>query len=137
MLSFPITTKVMATFRNVIAKGWGADTTSDEKEHVIKSTGQCAVTAIMLQQCFGGIMVSTKSEGGLHWYNRVKGYDVDITGDQYGHDPVRIVPEGTLYDDAQPMTEDDVDGATILRSALLALKASEIALREMRERTAK
>ena len=129
-----VSKKAVEVFRRQVAVGWSAETANDEKDHEIRSTGQCAATAVVFQQVFGGVMVSTMVEGVSHWYNQVGEYDIDLTGDQFGHAPIRMVPKGSLYNDARERTHEEVDGATALRAMLLALKATEIAMREIREK---
>jgi len=47
------------------------------------SFGQCAGTAMIVHQRFGGEMLRTVNEGVIHYWNRVDDVDVDLTRDQF------------------------------------------------------
>lgn len=68
-------------------KGWRRDTSywPDRWLAHRPSTGQCAVTALVVQDQFGGqIVEATTNQGEVHFFNRLPGLgDVDITGDQF------------------------------------------------------
>ena len=47
--------------------------------------GQCGVTALVIQDRFGGEILKTKlDDGGWHYYNRINGRRYDFTSDQFG-----------------------------------------------------
>jgi len=56
--------------------------------------GQCAVTALLVQNAYGGEILRTVVEGfGSHYYNRLPdGRDIDLTRGQFP--PGTVVPEG-------------------------------------------
>ena len=68
-------------------KGWHRDTSywPDRWLAHRPSTGQCAVTALIVQDQFGGQIVEAKTnQGEAHFLNRLPGLgDIDITGDQF------------------------------------------------------
>lgn len=68
-------------------KGWRRDTSywPDRWLAHRPSTGQCAVTALIAQDQFGGQIVEAKTnQGELHFFNRIPSLgDIDITGDQF------------------------------------------------------
>lgn len=92
------------------------------------SLGHCAVAAIIIQELFGGELVSLYIDGESHWFNRidVRGFavDVDVTGGQFDRPAVQIGPADALYDSpARVRGEDDMSQETVERAALLAGRA--------------
>lgn len=85
----------------------------------VPSKGHCAVVALVVWQHFGGRLISAIVEGRSHWFNRVDGYDVDLTGDQFGFPAVQMVPEGQLYSEARIRFIDDVSNETAKRFLFL------------------
>lgn len=73
---------------------WRRETASpslhDQWSQENPALGQCAVTALLIQQHFGGVLLRTVVEGyGSHYYNRLAdGFEVDATKCQF--------PEGTV-----------------------------------------
>ena len=49
--------------------------------------GQCGVTAIVIQDQFGGEILKTLIDGRWHFYNRIDGKTYDLTIDQFQHLP--------------------------------------------------
>jgi hypothetical protein len=47
------------------------------------SSGQCAVTALIVHDRFGGEICRTTNRGVLHDWNRLDGVEVDLTRDQF------------------------------------------------------
>lgn len=45
--------------------------------------GQCAVTALIVQDYFGGILVRAENEGVSHYWNRIGGVEIDLTRSQF------------------------------------------------------
>jgi len=56
----------------------------------IPSTGHCAIVAAIIYKRFGGNLVSAYVNGIKHWFNKIDDYYIDLTGDQFGFDPVQI-----------------------------------------------
>ncbi len=52
------------------------------------STGQCAVSALLVQRVLGGELVRTSVNGYSHYLNDIDGHFCDITGDQFGFDKI-------------------------------------------------
>jgi hypothetical protein len=47
--------------------------------------GQCAVTALIVQEHLGGELVRCECPGGSHYYNRLEdGTEIDVTREQFG-----------------------------------------------------
>ena len=47
------------------------------------SVGQCAVTALVVSDRFGGEILRTVNQDVVHYWNRLGGVDVDMTRDQF------------------------------------------------------
>ena len=47
------------------------------------SVGQCAVTALVVSDRFGGEILRTVNQDVVHYWNRLSGVDVDLTRDQF------------------------------------------------------
>jgi len=56
----------------------------------IPSTGHCAIVAAIIYKRYGGHLVSAYVNGIKHWFNKIDNYYIDLTGDQFGFDPVQI-----------------------------------------------
>ena len=59
------------------------------------SYGQCAVTAMLVYDMFGGSIHRIRVEGGgTHYFNRIGGHYIDLTVEQFDlyHIPVRYEP---------------------------------------------
>lgn len=115
--------KELINFRNQLEPHFSASTACPGTVWNVVSSGHCAVVALLTQNKFGGELVSTKINGHSNWFNRIDGYDVDLTGDQFGFDEVQIKPQGTLYNDVKIRTIDEVNEETFERAELLAEKA--------------
>lgn len=48
-----------------------------------RATGQCCVTALVVQDCLGGNIVKTKVNGAWHYYNSLRGKRYDFTSSQF------------------------------------------------------
>ena len=105
---------------NLIEPGFSADSSFDKKNYKGGSFGHCTIVSMFLYSYFGGQLVSTKSEGISHWYNRLalldnSLVDVDLTGDQFGHEAVRIVPAEQLYKKSKIRKPIEINAETIDR----------------------
>ncbi|MGB7981725.1 MAG: hypothetical protein WCF36_13160 [Candidatus Nanopelagicales bacterium] len=75
---------------------WGPDTCSPEDIALWTldnpARGQCATTAVVLHDCFGGSLVRGEvivagERVDFHWWNRLPdGQEVDLTREQFGPD---------------------------------------------------
>lgn len=45
--------------------------------------GQCAITAMIVNDVFGGTIHRIKVEGGTHYFNKIEGHYIDLTRDQF------------------------------------------------------
>lgn len=74
--------------QKAIKKSWGIDTAY--KDDIPKwstdnpSAGQCAVTALIIHDYFGGQIYSGVSHDGVvHYWNKVHGIKIDLTRNQF------------------------------------------------------
>lgn len=67
-----------------IRSSWSDQTSQGEFNAQRPSTGQCAVTALVLQDYLGGELTRTLVEGESHyWLRTPTGEDIDLTADQF------------------------------------------------------
>jgi len=45
--------------------------------------GQCAITAMLVYDMFGGTIHKIKVSGGTHYFNKINGHYIDLTRDQF------------------------------------------------------
>ena len=71
----------------ILELSWNYDTCSPELKSVYDnsnpSLGQCAVTALIVNDCFGGKIMRTMTSTGSHYYNMVGGAIIDMTSNQF------------------------------------------------------
>jgi hypothetical protein len=86
--------KNIADERSVVIRlrqGWSLQTSSKWTPEN-PACGQCSVTALVINDCFGGEILKTKlANGEKHFYNRIDGRRFDFTDSQF-MDPI-------IYDD--------------------------------------
>jgi hypothetical protein len=66
---------------------WNADTSSDPTAWSASNPawGQCAITALVVQDELGGELLRAAAPGGSHYWNRLPdGTEVDLTREQFG-----------------------------------------------------
>jgi len=78
---------------------WAADTSSptDAWSPENRAQNHCSVTSLIVQDHFGGDILSTRTAGGTHFYNAIDGRKWDLTVSQFA--------EPIPYDDT-PSTRD-------------------------------
>ena len=71
--------------REALEQSWSAETSACFSPSAFPSYGQCAQTAVVIQEYFGGeILRTTGWHGrGNHFYNRINGNRIDFTADQF------------------------------------------------------
>lgn len=101
-----------------IARVWSADTSSPSGAWSPSNPAQnhCSITSLVVQDFFGGDILSTKTAGGTHFYNVIHGVKWDLTASQF----------------AEPIPYDDTPST---REAALADTSSEKYMR-LKERLA-
>lgn len=86
--------------RTILEYSWSAETSANPSwSEANKPLGQCAVTACVVEDYFGGEILNTKAklpDGSIdsHYYNSIDGQEVDLTRDQF--------PEGTVFSAGAP-----------------------------------
>ncbi|WP_237701427.1 YunG family protein [Hylemonella gracilis] len=87
-----------------IARVWSADTSSPTGAWSPSNPAQnhCSITSLVVQDCFGGDILSTKTSGGTHFYNVIHGVKWDLTASQFAepipYDDTPSTREATLAD---------------------------------------
>lgn len=71
-----------------LLEAWSSETTADPAGYAApgatKSYGQCAVTALLVQDRLGGSLLRTTADGVSHYFNLLpNGSSVDLTRDQF------------------------------------------------------
>lgn len=114
--------------RDALEKEFAEDTAHSQKWGNVRSTGHCAVVALIVQKIYGGDLVSCVMPTGSHWFNRISDgdelHDVDLTGDQFGLNPVQVAVPDTLYGDTRVRSLEEVSPETFKRANLLANRAN-------------
>lgn len=114
--------------RQMLEQCWGPETAFPGSQPSPVSSGQCAVTALLVAQVVGCFVVSTQVNGVSHWFNQVYDpetmtyVDLDLTGDQFGLDPVQLAPADSLYGDTRQRFWHEVNDETRQRYNLLLAK---------------
>ena len=89
-----------------------------------RSTGQCAVSALIVQYQLGGSLIKCSVQGYTHWINLIDGWYCDITGDQFDYAEVTVTKSLTpLYSYIEERHE-ITDKDTIKRAKILANHSS-------------
>lgn len=75
----------LARLHGELQQLWSAETSFWPREWTPghPSIGQCAVTALIVHDRFGGEICRSTNQGALHYWNRVDGIEVDLTRDQF------------------------------------------------------
>ena len=67
-----------------IRMSWGADTAVEFWDSRNRALNQCAVTALIVQDYFGGeLLRCPMTDGDSHYWNRVGEVEVDLTASQF------------------------------------------------------
>ena len=109
-----------------LLEAWSSETTADPDGYAdpaaTKSYGQCAVTALIVQDHLGGDLMRTTADGVSHYFNLLPdGTTVDLTRDQF--------PVTTRYTTAEVRSRDYVTShpETARRYHLLKQRVTAIA----------
>ncbi|WP_206956212.1 YunG family protein [Trinickia acidisoli] len=97
----------------VISRLWSGDTSSPTNAWSLSNPAQnhCSVTALVVQDYFGGEILSTRTSGGTHFYNVVDGKKWDLTASQF----VEPIP----YDDTASSRDAALADTSLVKHALL------------------
>lgn len=103
-----------------LKRAWSAETSAvDEWPADRPSTGQCAPTALIVQDRLGGKLLRAVNEGISHYWNQLpSGGEVDLTRDQFDEwEPDEIIERDREYVLSFP---DTVDRYELLRERMIA-----------------
>lgn len=75
------------SFFSTVSLAWNHETGNDPRwghPSVPRESGQCAVTAMIVQDFYGGeILRAVVTDSGSHYWNRIDGVEVDFTRAQF------------------------------------------------------
>jgi hypothetical protein len=77
----------LALLETALRTAWSADTSSDPTAWSATNPawGQCAVTALVVQDELGGELLRAAAPGGSHYWNRLPdGTELDLTREKFG-----------------------------------------------------
>lgn len=83
-------TWTLAELEATLREAWSPDTSYEPSAWTLvnPAAGQCAVTALVIQDHLGGEIVRAIAEQVEHYWNRFRGSeDVDLTGEQFAAPP--------------------------------------------------
>ena len=89
-----------ALIHQAIRMSWGPDTAMGEWDSCNPALNQCAVTALIVQDYFGGeLLRCPMSDGDSHYWNRTADGEVDLTASQFKHiEPQPLKSETAVRD---------------------------------------
>ena len=80
----PNNVKIALALRARLEVAWNAETSAGGYSAETPSTGQCAVTSMIVQDLLGGELIRVINMGISHYYNRLdNGVEIDLTRDQF------------------------------------------------------
>ena len=108
-------------FKELLSECWNKDTCSpglkDKWSEDNPSLGQCAITALIVNDYFGGKIMRCMSSSGSHYYNIIDDKVVDLTVEQF-------LGERPLYEDGKERTREYLLGNKDTKMRYLLLKES-------------
>lgn len=77
--------ELLVRIKAALLRSWSAETSICYSKDAPRSYGQCAPTAIVIWERFGGEILKTDGwpPEGRHFYNRIDGTSYDFTSDQF------------------------------------------------------
>lgn len=113
----------------LIRQAWSAETSADPAwSNENPALGQCAVTAILLQDILGGELLRGMACGGSHYWNRLAdGVEVDVTREQF--------PAGTEVVGSEVRSREYVLSFAPTLRRYLALRSAFLKATRQKERT--
>lgn len=82
--------------RSILEPAWSSETSADPERWSPENPawGQCAVTALIVQELYGGTLVRTKVGNISHYWNVLpSGEEVDLTRDQFNEPDLQLSGE--------------------------------------------
>lgn len=92
----PPDTKLVSALPAVFRECWRRETSYEPGKWSPENPthGQCAITALVVQDLLGGDLLRAKVNGAEHYWNRLPDSgELDLTRDQFGCAPTTTVPE--------------------------------------------
>jgi hypothetical protein len=102
--------------RRVLRHSWSLQT-STKWTSENPAAGQCAVTALVINDRFGGSILKTRTGDLWHFYNEIDGRRVDLTAEQF--------PEPLRYADIPSSREEAFEDATQAQYRILTERIQE------------
>lgn len=100
--------KQLQPLRDAMDEVFRCDTAYGTCHPAAPSAGHCMLASMVVQDLFGGEIVGGEVKKIPHYWNRIGGQDVDITGDQFGFAEVRVkkgpLHKGTVFNRAPQET---------------------------------
>ena len=77
----------LKTLKKILKKAWAIDTcVATERREWTKDNpalGQCDITALIVNDYFGGEIMRVTTDSGSHYYNQIDGKTIDLTVEQF------------------------------------------------------
>lgn len=92
----PPDTNLVSTLPAVFQECWRRETSYEPGKWSPENPthGQCAITALVVQDLLGGDLLRAKVNGAEHYWNRLPdSSELDLTRDQFGSAPTTTAPE--------------------------------------------
>lgn len=98
-IQVPKNVRTALDLRAQLETAWSKETSAGGYTPELPSTGQCAVTALIVQDLLGGELMRTVNMGISHYFNRLEdGTEIDLTRDQFSTwNPEPIVTRERSY----------------------------------------
>ena len=105
-----VATSRLHPLRQTLARCWRADTAygSANWSADTPSAGQCAITAVLVQELLGGTIHKMMVGEASHYYGRIGGRVVDLTADQFSEVPAYAQQDDEVEADAVWATAEDI-----------------------------
>jgi hypothetical protein len=98
---------------------WSGDTSSptDAWSQSNPAQNHCSITSLVVQDYFGGEILTTKTSGGTHFYNLIDGKKWDLTARQFA--------EPVPYDDTPSSREEALADTSEQKYVLLTTRLKQ------------
>jgi hypothetical protein len=96
LATIPVATPSLSRLQDALRRSWSAETSADAARWSEENPalGQCAVSALIIQDHFGGELLRCDSPTGSHYFNQLDdGERLDMTSDQFAGGFVPSHPE--------------------------------------------
>lgn len=135
----------LAALRNRLDGAFSKETAADWNIYSSPSAGHCVPVTIIMFYEFAGVSCRARVRREQHWFSRIvdrgRLFDVDLTGDQYGLEAVRVALPDELYSGTVAMPRHEFGVPALCRARLLAsragLEAIELEIRSKLEELAR